>query len=1041
MARLILNLLGPLQITLTGAPITTLQSDKARALLLYLAVESDRSHRREELTGLLWPDVPEQTARHNLRQTLFNVRQAIHDQKAKTPYLLVTREDIQFNAESDHALDAATFDALVAACETHPHPDPATCAECASRRRQAVELYRGRFLQQFFLEDSAAFEEWALLRREALHQRALEALAHLARHYEQRADYEPARRYALRELELDPWREEAHRRVMRALAASGQRSAALVQYETCRRVLADELGIEPSGETRALFEQIRSGKVGSDAASPKKSPISNLPAASTPFVGRERELQDLGQLLADPQCRLLTLVGPGGMGKTRLALELASQHRHAFGDGATFVSLAPLTTPALMVHAIAEGLGITFVGPSDPQQQLFHYLAEKQILLIVDNVEHLLEWVGLYAEILQHAPAVKILATSREPLDLMGEWVFQVEGLTVPVNERGEGFEAYSAVALFLQRARRARAGFAAQGDELAAVARICRLVGGMPLGLELAATWVRVLSCREIEQQIERNLDFLTAALRDLPARHHSLRAVFDQSWSMLTEEEHGVMRRLSVFRGGFDREAAERLAGASLALLASLVGKSLVRRTEDDRYDLHEIVRQYARGRLIESGEFDRVGREHAEFFLCFAEDAEPKLYGPAQVAWLDRLEKDHSNLCAALEWLLSRGDTQEDASAGAWTQNAQDALRLAGALYLFWKRHHHWSEGREWLARALATTPALPTRARAKTLLGAVLLAVEQADTRAARQLSEEHLALARGLGDPHSLAAALDAHGYLLWKQKDFAAARGYCEQALDLFRPMGERFGMAEALHHLGHIAINQEDWHAAWDYLSQGAAIYRELQDAAGLGVVLGDLGLIAYLQKDHAAAHKYLEESLAKSRAAGSIPGIESSLNRLGDLARCEGDYDAAERLYSDCLALYRGMGDQDEIPSLLHNLGWVAQHRGDYAQALALFREGLAIQQENDNRGGIAECLAGIAGVFAAQGRALQGARLFAAAETQRQAAGAFIWPANQIEYERHVTRLREALDAGALASAWTEGQGMTMERAIAAARADAR
>ncbi|MGE5263480.1 MAG: tetratricopeptide repeat protein, partial [Acidobacteriota bacterium] len=1034
-----LNVLGPLQITLAGAPVAMFQSDKARALLLYLVVESNRPHRREELTGLLWPDVPEQTARHNLRQTLFNVRQAIHDQKANPPYLLVTREEIQFNAESDHALDVATFAALLAACEAHPHPDPETCVECAARRQQAVELYRGRFLQQFFLEDSAAFEEWALLRREALHERALEALARLARHYEQRADYEAARRCAQRELELDPWREEAHRQVMRALAAGGQRSAALVQYETCRRVLADELGIEPSAETRTLFERIRSGDLKLDIGKSEMSPMSNvhpptsnLPAASTPFVGRERELQDLGQLLADPQCRLLTLVGPGGMGKTRLALELASQHRHAFRDGANFVSLAPLTTPALIVHAMAEGLGITFVGPSNPQQQLFHYLAEKQILLIVDNVEHLLEWAGLFAEILQHAPAVKILATSREPLDLMGEWVFQVEGLTVPQNERGEGIEAYSAVALFLQRARRARAGFAVQGDEWTAVARICELVGGMPLGLELAATWVRVLSCREIAEQIERNLDFLTAALRDLPARHRSLRAVFDQSWSMLTEEERGVMRRLSVFRGGFDRKTAERLAGASLALLASLVGKSLVRRTEDDRYDLHDIVRQYARGRLIESGEFDRVGREHAEFFLCFAQDAEPKLYGPAQVAWLDRLEKDHSNLGAALEWLLSRDDTLEDGSAGARSQNAQDALRLAGALYLFWKRHHHWSEGREWLARALATTPALPTRARAKTLLGAVLLAVEQADTRAARELSEEHLALALELKDPQSLAGAQDAHGYLLWKQKDFAAARGYCEQALDLFRPMGERFGMAEALHHLGHIAINQDDWHAAQDFLSEAATIYRELRDATGLGSVLGDLGLVAYLQKDFATARAYLEESLAKCRAAGNLPGMESALNRLGDLARCEGDYAAAERLYSDCLASYRGMGDQDEIPSLLHNLGWVAQHRGDYAQALTLFREGLAIQRENDNRGGIAECLAGVAGVWGAQGKMVQGARLFATAEAQRRAAGASVWPANQVEYERLVTRLRQALDAAALTSAWTEGQGMTMERA---------
>ncbi|HEX9074395.1 MAG TPA: BTAD domain-containing putative transcriptional regulator, partial [Anaerolineae bacterium] len=448
MARLMLNLLGPLQITLDGAPITTFQSDKARALLLYLAVESDRPHRREELTGLLWPDVPEQTARHNLRQTLFNVRQAIHDSKAKNPHLFITREEIQFNVESDHALDVATCAALLAACDTHPHPDPETCADCAGRRRQAAEMYRGRFLQQFFLEDSAAFEEWALLRREALHQQALDALMRLARHYEQRADFEQARRFALRELELDPWREEAHRQVMRALAASGQRSAALVQYETCRRVLADELGIEPSEETRALYEQIRSGKLGPEIPTSQRTSTSNLPTPLTPFVGRERELQDLEQLLGDSQCRIITLVGPGGIGKTRLALELAAHQQHTFGHGATFVSLASLTSPALMVSVIAQALGTTFVGSNDPKQQLFHYLADKQMLLLVDNVEHLLEGVDLLAELLQHAPALKILATSREPLDLSGEWVFQVEGLTVPLDEPVGGFQDFSAVAL-----------------------------------------------------------------------------------------------------------------------------------------------------------------------------------------------------------------------------------------------------------------------------------------------------------------------------------------------------------------------------------------------------------------------------------------------------------------------------------------------------------------------------------------------------------------------------------------------------------------
>src|SRR5262245_44146310 len=305
MARLSLSLLGAVQVGLDRAAITAFDSDKVRALLIYLAVEAQQPHRRESLVGLLWPESTDVAARRSLSQALYNLRQAIGDQTATPPYFHIRREALQFNTASDHALDVATFTTLLDQCDTHPHQRIETCLACAQRLQHAAALYRGSFLEQFSLADSAAFEEWTHINREALHRRALQALAQLAAHYEARGDYEAARRYAARQLELDPWREEAHRQLMRALALNGERSAALAQYETCRRVLADELGVEPSEETTALYRQIQAGELQAEHLARGSGRIDNLPQVLTPFVGRSHEVAELVGLLADPTCRLL----------------------------------------------------------------------------------------------------------------------------------------------------------------------------------------------------------------------------------------------------------------------------------------------------------------------------------------------------------------------------------------------------------------------------------------------------------------------------------------------------------------------------------------------------------------------------------------------------------------------------------------------------------------------------------------------------------------------------------------------------------------
>ncbi|HJR80925.1 MAG TPA: tetratricopeptide repeat protein [Anaerolineales bacterium] len=761
----------------------------------------------------------------------------------------------------------------------------------------------------------------------------------------------------------------------------------------------------------------------------------NLPLPLTPIIGREFELAEITRLMQDPQCRLLTLTGPGGIGKTRLSLEAAQHLQGIFADGVFFVALAGIGSPDYVVPAIAEAMSFNFSGSSQLRMQLFNFLLQKRLLLILDNMEHVIEGADVAREILQHTDKVKLLATSREPLHLQAEWTFHVQGLPVPQGDRMEELEGNSASRLFLQRAEQAQAGFTISDAERPAVLRICRLLEGLPLGIELAAAWVRTLSCREIAEELKRSLDFLASSARDIPQRHRSITAVFDHSWALLSVHDQEIMRRLSVFRGGFTRQAAEQAAGATLSTLASLIDKSLIRHSASKRYDLHELTRQYAQERLTRSGELEHARNRHLEFFMALAEEAKEKFSGPEQILWLDRLEEDNDNLRAALEWSLRDEETKTKLSEDQRAQTAQDALRLAGLLYQFWKRRSHWAEGREWLRRALAQAAGLPgTRERRHALDAAALLAVEQADTRSARQLAEENLRLAQELGDKHSIAAAFNTLGLVYWKQKDHAGARSLCEQGLALFRELGDRVAVADTLHSLGHITINQGDLEAAQSYLEESLWIAQERGNKIGFVEALGDLGLVAYLQGDYPTAHSRLEDSLLRFREANLLPGAVSALNRLGDLARCQGDYEKADRLYTEGLSLYREMGDLDEIPSMLHNLGYTAQQRGDYAEAMALFKEGLSIQYKMGNRAGIAECLMGIASVLSAQGKAEAAARLLGAAEAMRESAGASLWPANRVEYDRILTSLKSALDEPAFAAAWSAGQALNTEQAIA-------
>lgn len=915
MTRLSIHLLGQLLVLLDGEPVTSFESDKVRALLAYLAVESDRPHRREALVGLLWPDRSEQAALNNLRGALSNLRSAIHDHAAAPPFLLVTRQTIQFNPESDHWLDVSVLAPLTSGREA---------ARSVQALEEAVSLYRGPFLEGFTVRDSEAFEEWALLKREQIGRQIARACQQLVAHYEQAGAYEQALSHAWRWTELEPLDEAAHRQLMRLLGANRQRAAALAHYETLCRTLDDELGVEPSEETQELYHALLKGELARPLppVPPEREvpvPPIELPAQPTPFIGRRRELEQIAGLLSNPACRLLTLTGPGGVGKTRLAVQAARGAASDFPDGVFFVPLMPLTSAEFLVSAIAAALKLAFYGPLDPKVQLLNHLREMQALLVLDGFEHLLAGVSVLAGILEQAPDVMLLVTSRERLNLHGEWVYEVEGMDFPAEGATAGLEQYEAVQLFLQSARRVRPDFALSEARKPPVARICQLMLGMPLGIELAATWLRALSTEQIVSELESGLEFLTSSLRDVPERHRSLWAAFDHSWKLLTEDEQAACRRLSVFRGGFERSAAEYVAGASLPILSALVDKSLVRRSSAGRYEVHELLRQYAHSKLVDAGEAEAINRKHLDWFLKLAEQTRIRLWGAADPARVQRLEAELDNLRVALEWSTTAGEGEK-------------GLQLAEALMWFWYVRADLFEGRYWLRRALEAGKDASLELRAVALSYSGNLAIAQRDHEQGMALNEEGLRACREVGNFYEAGWVLLNTGFAALQQGDFEqAAKRYAESA-DMFTRVGYEPGVATLRIYRGILACHQGDYERARTFIEEGLPAIRRAGDRVAVARGLFGLGVAAFHQGALEQAEGFFKEGLSLAREIGARLDMPPLLGGLAAVACSKNQH------RQGCMLL----GFSDRLRSTIGTPITVAE-RADYEACLSALRANL--------------------------------------------------------------------------------------------------
>ena len=902
---------------------TDFTKPKPLLLLTYLALEgaTDRRH----LAELFWPGAVNPLG--NLNTVLTRLRQAGDG--------LVEADELRVwtPLESDaqgllHALERGELEA-------------------------ALELYGGRFLDGFYLRDwGAELEEWVYTRRETLAGQVREALTRVAEREAGTGDFTAAARraevaYLLPGAPEPPL--DGLRRLYTLLRAGESPQAAEVLKEAEGYGATLLLSVE---QARGIYRE----------TAPRPGPATgNLPVQPTRFVGRGAEQAALAAHLERPDCRLLTLVGPGGIGKTRLAIEVARAQQGAFRDGVYFAPFAAVASPEHMIYTMADVLEVNLEGQADAREQLMAQIGDRELLLVLDNLEHLLDGAELIAEVLKAAPGVKVLATSRERLDLLSEQLFEVPGLSFPRGNADEDLEAYDAVKLLVGRIQRLRPGFRPGGDNAESIARICRLVGGMPLALELAASWLRVLTLEDVASEIDKGLDLLQTTARDMPERFRSIRAVFDHSWQLLSEPERAALRKLSVFRGGFRREAAADVAGANLALLAHLVDRSFLTVDEGGRYGQHPLVHEYCQEQLTTAPEEqDQALDAHGEHYFGFIRDREQHRWGSNVPALLAEYDAELENLRAAWRWAVAShrvADIRQSAEAFMWYFDIRTRLQ----------------DGIENYAHAVQGLDEDDPRHRAAlsyvlTLQGHLLYRQGRLD--AAVHQTERGLALAEPLGEMESINVARYVLGTVAELMGDYPNAKRHHEEAIALSRALGKpeiviaMKNLAIVEQALGNVSQAKHLLHEALD-------LSRRHDNPLGLIIILSHLGGLTLLTDGPREAQALLEEGLELAREIGLMHEIANLLRHLATAAYDLGTYDEAQALCLEALGVARESGYRTAEALILITLGRVAAAQGDDREAEDRYRQSLDIAWNNREIAKVLETLIYLAAIEADRGR----------------------------------------------------------------------
>lgn len=886
--------LGGLRISVDGQPASGFVSRKAEALLVYLAL-NPREHPREALSEMLWDDLTQSQSLSYLRTALSSL------QKQLAPYLRVSRYSIAIADEGSVWVDAQALDHALIEAEHEWEARGTYTQTLAEGIETCLALYQGSFLQGFNVRNCSQFEAWMVLEQERLHNRVMDAHYHLAHYHLEGQSYSSGIAQATRALQLEPFREEAHRLLMRLFAESGQRSAALAQYEACVRILDEELGVEPDDETTALHEQIAAGEI---EAPVKTRSITNLPVVGTPFVDRPFVRQAIADQLARSHCRLLTLIGPGGIGKTRLALEVGRQALADFRHGVFYASFAGVREPERVLETIANTLDIGFSGDFSSKDDLIKYLRHREILFVLDNFESMAPSAGKLSEILAVAEGVKMLVTSRERLGLVEEWLFAVEGLRVPDDDDPDLASA-PAVQLFVQSAQRMQPQFTLD-EVVVPVLQICRAVGGIPLAIELAASWVRMMRPEQILDEVQHGLDFLASPMRNTPERHQSIRAVFDSSWRLLPESEQQLFRRLSVFRGGFDRTAAEQVAGASVFALSALVDKSLLRPI-DDRYEMHELLRQYARDKLLEhDDEREEMRAAHSRHYASFLRAHQPRLTRTAPDSTFDRVIREIENVRAAWQYALESG-------------SAEDLNLFLRPVYQILDAQSNFKEAEELFARAA------------------------------------DALRLTSGPTNALAIARAKLFQGTCNYRMDRYSIAESLLSAALPVLEANEAGWEVRLCLQMLGNSARARGAYYQAQHYFKRCADLLEAVDDGATLSVILNRLGSTALMLGQYADAQAYLDRGILLVGKGDVYPRL-TYLIAHGDLQVRVGNLTDAAADFREALRLSEELDSRNNHAMILADLAQALIGLGEFEEARQVCRESIERNEEIHNRWGIA-------------------------------------------------------------------------------------
>jgi len=1003
--NLALHFLGSPQLYLNN-DLITFQRRKSLALFAYLSIEQGQ-HQRDTLSSLLWPDYEQSKAFANLRNALLSIQKSIGD-----GWLNTDHDNIGLTEDADIWLDVAQFKSLLEKSKSEADVSLRT-----SLLADSAKLYRNHLLTGFSLKDAYSFNEWAYVEAEVLRLKFANILTILSEDHCSLGQADQAIPYARRLITLDPLNEAAHCLLMDVYIQAGQHSAALKQYQTLEQTLRKEMNLDPQPETRELYKRIRKGDIhAAPIAKPTEiiTPKHNLPHQISSFIGREKEMAEVSDLIT--KNRLVTLVGTGGIGKTNLSLQLGPNLLEEYPDGVWFIGLDSLSDPDLVPQTVASVFDIQETPERPAIEILTNALRKKTTLLILDNCEHLLDaCTQLTTTLLHSCPNIKILATSREVLNISGEATYQMPSLSLPEQDKAslEELTEYESVRLFTERAALALPSFALTNENAQTVIDICRKVDGIPLAIELAAARVNILQVEEILKQLNDSFDLLTSDNRAISAHHQTIQASMDWSWGLLDDSEQAFLRQLSIFAGGWTLEAAQAVCdGDFLGLTNSLVKKSLIvvkqEAGRETRYRFHEIVRQYAHEKLLAAAESEVIRDRHLAYFVKLAQRSEPEFIRADQVFWLNKTDKEFDNIRLALE--------------SAITRNIESGLQLFVALNEYFTIRSNVREIGGWLTKLL--------------------------------KLYNE---------DDSLHARALESYAHILGIRGDLAEAQKIARQGLDLSRAVSNQQAEAWSLFRLGGVAGDK-------DLIEQSIVLFQELGDKWGQAKAIAVLA--EHTSQDPEQSKTFLIKALELHRELGNLFGIAHCQYLLAQRFIWSGDFSAAAQLLDEPLEIHRQLGNRRGEAGVLVCYGSLAYWQGNYQQAYTYFQQGIAseekvgtffvlwfrislaytllkmgkISQAKEElgystqafhkiglSGGVVFAIEGLASLYVNQGQPKRAASLLAWADAMREKTEDDRPYVEQKAVESDLAVIYSQISSTEFEEAYDKGRGMSMDEAV--------